>query len=375
MSAPKMKKRWINSLKSRAEKEKENQKKLKSQLRPCLICRDDKHVTEKRGSGFLVESLEVGKGIPPHDYLVTSEKVITEFGKLMENYVLKFRNPVKSSKKFTEFRLHEIAASSEPYKPGGDTSGIIFIWLKRESEKFPESRLFSVVLEDLENYENFYCYFANVSSKDFVECLRIKQNGSGKYVVEEDGRSCPTYESLRGNNPGHRPLGGAILIDVQGELRCVGMLDFTDDETETVSPVFFSSIFPRKDSPSTFLSNDSKDVRPQDLPPQGWRLKKTKPYLAELSLKTKERKEEETKNSPKGNYQMEEKNHLLGNRHWTKEREVKENNSHRGNEQKKKKNRKIVLIKGHLLEIMIKTHHCRHYLGVIKVQHVATVAA
>lgn len=64
-----------------------------------------------------------------------------------------------------------------------------------------------------------------------------------------------------------------------------------------------------------------------------------------IENQTRERKEEETKNSPKGNYQMEEKDHLLGNRHWTEEREVEENNSHRGNEQKEKKNRKIVLIK------------------------------
>ncbi|PFX12497.1 hypothetical protein AWC38_SpisGene23538 [Stylophora pistillata] len=164
----------------------------------------------------------------------------------MRKYLLKFRESVKSPVKLAEVSLHEISKLSTSQEPAVDTPEIIFIRLRSKSRKFREQlkgRPFSYVEQDLQNADNLYFTFVEISEDNFVKRLSINQDDSREYTVdEEDGSRHTHYGSLEAVNPERRLFGGAILKNPQGSCECVGMLDFKDDEAKTLSPVFFSNL-------------------------------------------------------------------------------------------------------------------------------------
>ncbi|XP_022810228.1 uncharacterized protein LOC111347225 isoform X2 [Stylophora pistillata] len=168
----------------------------------------------------------------------------------MRKYLLKFRESVKSPVKLAEVSLHEISKLSTSQEPAVDTPEIIFIRLRSKSRKFREQlkgRPFSYVEQDLQNADNLYFTFVEISEDNFVKRLSINQDDSREYTVdEEDGSRHTHYGSLEAVNPERRLFGGAILKNPQGSCECVGMLDFKDDEAKTLSPVFFSNLQTRE---------------------------------------------------------------------------------------------------------------------------------
>lgn len=188
-------------------KERDKRSKNKFEFGLCVISGQD-----CSGSGFLVE-----KGISRVNYLITSKEVIStdDVGdrKSMRKYLLKFRESVKSPVELAEVPLHEISKLSTSQEPAGDNPEIIFIRLRSKSKKFREQlkgRPFSYVEQDLQNADNLYFTFVEISEDNFVKRLSINQDGSEKYTVDEDGSPYTTYESLI-INLARRPLGGAIL--------------------------------------------------------------------------------------------------------------------------------------------------------------------